>query len=57
MVSLDVNQNVGLLIILGYSLIYCLPFLILLLVGTLSRDVTKSFLERLVSKLGTGSVK
>ena len=57
MVSLDVNQSAGLLIILGYSLIYCLPCLILLLVGTLSRDVTKYWLKRVVSKLGSGLVK
>jgi hypothetical protein len=57
MVSLDVNQNTGLLIILGYSIIYCLPCLILLLVGILSRDAIKNWLERIVSKLGTGPVK
>lgn len=57
MVSRDVDQNTGLLIILGYTLIYCLPCLILLLVGTLSREVTKKWLERLVAKLGSGPIK
>lgn len=57
MVTNNVNQGAGLLIILGYTIIYCLPCLILLLVGTLSREVTRNWLERLVSKLGTGTVK
>jgi cytochrome c biogenesis protein CcdA len=57
MVARDVEQNAGLLIIFGYTLIYCLPCLILLLVGTVSRDVTKKWLERLVAKLGTGPIK
>lgn len=57
MVSNDVTQPAGLLIILGYTLIYCLPCFILLLIGTVSKDVTKNWLERLVLKLGTGTVK
>lgn len=57
MISRDVDQSAGLLIILGYTLIYCLPCLILLLIGTLSRDMTKKWLERLVGKLGTGPIK
>jgi len=57
MVTNDVNQGTGLLIILGYTLIYCLPCLILLIVGTLNREVTRNWLERLVSKFGTGTVK
>lgn len=57
MVTNEVNQSSGLLIILGYTLIYCLPCLILLLVGTLSREATRNWLERLVSKLGTGTIK
>jgi len=57
MVSSGIETGAGLLIILGYTLIYCLPCLILLLIGTVSRDVTKSWLEKLVKKLGTGTVK
>lgn len=57
MVTNEVNQSSGLLIILGYTLVYCLPCLILLLVGKLSREATRNWLERLVTKLGTGTVK
>lgn len=57
MVTNEISQSSGLLIILGYTLIYCPPCLILLLVGTLSREATKNWLERLVSKLGTGTIK
>lgn len=57
MVSNDVGLNAGLLIILGYTLVYCLPCLVLLLVGTLSRAKTKKWLEGLVSKFGAGTVK
>lgn len=57
MVSSDVELGAGLLIILAYTLIYCLPCLVLLLVGTLSREATKKWLERLVSKFGTGTVR
>lgn len=57
MVSSQVEQNLGLLVILGYTLIYCLPCLILLLVGTLSKTVTRKWLEKLAKKFGTGTVK
>lgn len=57
MVSRDVDQGTGLLILIGYAFIYCLPCLILLLVGTLSRDLTKKWLEKVVAKLGTGPIK
>lgn len=57
MVSSEVELNPGLLIILGYTLVYCLPCLVLLLIGTISRAATKKWLEKLVSKFGTGTVK
>lgn len=57
MVTNEVNQSLGLLIILGYTFIYCIPCLILLLVGTLRREVTRNWLEKLATKFGTGTVK
>lgn len=57
LVSNEVELNAGLLIILGYTLIYCLPCLVLLLIGTISRSATRSWLERLVQKFGSGTVK
>lgn len=57
MVSANVKPLVGLLIIVGYTLIYCLPCLVLLLVGTINRDRTRNWLERIVAKFGTGAIK
>ena len=57
MVSAVVEPLVGLLIILGYTLIYCLPCLILLFVGTINRDRTKNWLGRIVAKIGTGIIR
>lgn len=57
MVSSEVELNHGLLIILGYTLVYCLPCLVLLMVGTISGAATKKWLEKLISKFGTGTVK
>jgi len=57
MIASDVTASSGLLILIGYAFIYCVPCLILLLVGTLFRDVTKKWLEKLVAKLGTGPIK
>ena len=54
MVSRYVDQSAELLILVRYTFIYCLPGLVLLLVGTLSRDVTKKWLEKVVIKLGAG---
>jgi hypothetical protein len=57
MVSTDVGITTGLLVLLGYTIIYCLPCLILLLVGTVNRDRTRSWLQRIVAKFGSGTVK
>lgn len=57
LVSNQVEQAAGLLIILGYTIIYCVPCLILLLIGSLSKEVTKKWLEKLVTRFGTGTVK
>jgi hypothetical protein len=57
LVSNQVEQGVGLLIILGYTIVYCLPCLVLLVIGTLSKAVTKTWLEKIVARLSTGTVK
>jgi uncharacterized membrane protein YhaH (DUF805 family) len=57
LLSNEVSSGTGLLVILGYSIVYCIPCLILLVVGTLRRNATRDWLERIVAKLGTGVVK
>lgn len=48
---------VGLAVIAGYTLIYCLPCLILLAVGLIARERVRARLESLVRKFGTGTIK
>jgi hypothetical protein len=57
MVSTDVGIATGLLVLLGYTLIYCLPCLILLLVGTVNRERTRNWLQKIVTKFGSGTIK
>lgn len=57
LVSSDVNVGVGLLVIAGYTLIYCLPCLAMLAVGVMARDRVRTKLQRLVDRFGTGMVK
>ena len=57
MVSADVGIAPGLLVLAGYAIIYCLPCLILLLVGTVNRDRTRSWLQKIVTKFGSGTIK
>jgi cytochrome c biogenesis protein CcdA len=57
MVSTDVGITTGLLVLLGYTIIYFLPCLILLLAGTVNRDRTRSWLQKIVAKFGSGTIK
>ncbi|WP_461476695.1 GAP family protein [Microbacterium sp. HJ5] len=57
LVSNEVSVGVGLAVIAGYTVIYCLPCLILLTVGLIARDRVRSALQRLVDRFGTGTVK
>lgn len=57
MVATDVTTSGGLAILAGYTAIYCLPCLILLAVGLVSGSRVRDRLQRLVDKLGTGTVK
>jgi hypothetical protein len=47
----------GLLVIAGYTVVYCLPCLVLLAVGLLAADRTRGRLQRLVARFGTGTVR
>lgn len=52
----DVTAGSGLLILAGYAVIYCIPCLVLLLVGVLARRRTHAFLSRITTRLGSGEV-
>lgn len=47
----------GLLVLAGYTVVYCLPCLVLLVVGLLARDRTRAWLERIVARFGSGTVR
>jgi Sap, sulfolipid-1-addressing protein len=46
----------GLPILAGYTVIYCLPCLVLLAVGVLARRRTHALLSRIITRFGTGDV-
>jgi hypothetical protein len=52
----DLTAGPGLLILAGYAVIYCLPCLLLLVVGTLARRRTRALLTRVTERFGTGDV-
>lgn len=56
LVSTGVTIGAGLLVIAGYTVIYCLPCLVLLAVGLVARDRVRDRLQRLVERFGTGTV-
>lgn len=57
MVSTGVTPGTGLAILAGYTVIYCLPCLLLLVVGIISGKRVRERLQRLVDTLGTGTAK
>lgn len=57
MVSADVGIATGLLVLLGYTIIYTLPCLILLLVGTVNRERTRNWLQKIVTRFGSGTIQ
>jgi len=53
----QVTAASGVPVIAGYAVIYCLPCLILVLVGSVAHDRVRGRLERLVARFTTGVVK
>ena len=47
----------GLLVLAGYTVVYCLPCLVLLAVGLLARERTRAWLERIVTRFGSGTIR
>ena len=56
LVDADISIGQGLLTLAGYTLIYCLPCLILLAVGVVSQRRTRAWLVKLSHRFGTGVV-
>lgn len=57
MVATEVPLGVGLATLAGYTVIYCLPCLILLVVGLTHGPQVRERLQRLVDRFGTGTTK
>ncbi|APF34904.1 GAP family protein [Microbacterium paludicola] len=57
MVTTGVDPGTGLLVLTGYAIIYCLPCLALLVVGLVSGSKVRAWLQKLVQRLVTGTVK
>lgn len=47
----------GVLVLVGYAVVYCLPCLVLLAVGVLARRRTHALLTRITTRFGTGDVR
>lgn len=47
----------GLLVIAGYTVVYCLPCLVLLAIGLVARERTRAWLAGLVTRFGSGTVR
>ncbi|MFD3448651.1 GAP family protein [Microbacteriaceae bacterium 4G12] len=57
LIDAGVTAGEGLLVLVGYAAIYCLPCLILLAIGLLARERTGAFLARITDRLGTGDIR
>jgi len=56
LIDADVSTGQGLVVLAGYALIYCLPCLVLLILGLLARRRTRAFLENITRRFGGGHV-
>jgi hypothetical protein len=57
LLSIGVPPGRGLLILAGYAVVYCLPCVVLLIVGLSARTAVRARLEALVARFGTGTVR
>lgn len=57
LVDAGVGTAEGLLVLAGYAVIYCVPCLVLLVVGLVARRRTRALLDRLTTRLGTGELR
>lgn len=57
MVAADVAIPVGLFVLAGYALVYCIPCLILLALGMAHGDKVRTRLRKVLDRFSTGTVK
>ena len=57
LVNAQVGGAVGVAVVAGYAAVYCLPCLVLVVVGGLAHDRVRGWLERLVARFTTGVVQ
>jgi Sap, sulfolipid-1-addressing protein len=57
LLNADVSGLTGVAVIAGYAAIYCLPCVILVVIGSVAHDKVRGQLQRLVARFTTGVVK
>ena len=57
LLNANVSGLTGVAVIAGYAAIYCLPCVILVVIGSLAHDKVRGRLQRLVARFTTGVVK
>lgn len=57
LVDAEVSVGLGLLVIAGYAVIYCVPCLVLLAVGLASRERTRAWLQSVTRRFTEGVVR
>ncbi|MCB5274046.1 hypothetical protein BJG92_01573 [Arthrobacter sp. SO5] len=57
MVAADIDIPVGLFVLAGYALVYCIPCLILLALGMAHGDKVRTRLRKVLDRFSTGTVK
>ncbi|MFC0682323.1 GAP family protein [Lysobacter korlensis] len=57
LVDAGVPTSQGLLILVGYTVVYCVPCLVLLVVGLAARERTRAWLQSLVTRFSRGTVR
>lgn len=57
MLAAETDVGTGLLVLAGYSLIYCVPCILLLAIGVLNRERTRARLEAITRRFTEGTVR
>jgi Sap, sulfolipid-1-addressing protein len=57
LLNADVSGLTGVAVIAGYAAIYCLPCVVLVVIGSVAHDKVRDRLQRLVARFTTGLVK
>lgn len=57
LLNANVSSLIGVAVIAGYAAIYCLPCVVLVVIGSVAHDKVRGRLQRLVARFTTGVVK